>query len=161
MRVSLGSEVISMMQLNKVSDGYDVSSREARLIYFLTSKIFQCFLILPCKTFEGFKKNIIGIRRDGSVVKNTGWSSSGPGFNSRHPHGHPHLSVTPVPGSLTTSHRHTCWKNTNAHNLKVNHLKKFFLNGAGKMALWLRALGALLEDLGPISSNNMVAHNHL
>ena len=60
MRVSLGSEVISMMQLNKVSDGYDVSSREARLICFLTSKIFQCFLILPCKTFEGFKKILLG-----------------------------------------------------------------------------------------------------
>jgi hypothetical protein len=33
--------------------------------------------------------------------------------------------------------------------------------GAGKMAQQLRALAALLEGLSSISSNHMVAHNHL
>jgi hypothetical protein len=33
--------------------------------------------------------------------------------------------------------------------------------GAGKMTQWLRALVALPEVLSSISSNQMVAHNHL
>jgi hypothetical protein len=33
--------------------------------------------------------------------------------------------------------------------------------GAGEMAQQLRAQAALLEVLGSISSNHMVAHNHL
>jgi hypothetical protein len=37
---------------------------------------------------------------------------------------------------------------------------KFFL-GVGEMAQWLRALTALPEVLSSISSNHMVAHNHL
>jgi len=39
----------------------------------------------------------------------------------------------------------------------------FFFKGAavGEMALRLRALSALPEALSSISSNNMVAHNHL
>jgi hypothetical protein len=32
---------------------------------------------------------------------------------------------------------------------------------AGEMAQCLRALAALAEDLGPIPSNHMVAHNYL
>ena len=35
---------------------------------------------------------------DGSVVKNIGCSSRGPGFSSQHPHGGSQLSITPVPG---------------------------------------------------------------
>lgn len=33
--------------------------------------------------------------------------------------------------------------------------------GAGAMALWLRPLAALSEDLDPILSTNMEGHNHL
>jgi hypothetical protein len=46
--------------------------------------------------------------RDGSVVKSTGCSSRGPGFNSHLPHGGSQLSITPVPEDLIPSglHRH-------------------------------------------------------
>lgn len=45
----------------------------------------------------------------------------GPGFNSHYPHGSPQLSVTPVSGDLTLSHKHTCSQITNLH--KINNLK--------------------------------------
>ena len=41
----------------------------------------------------------------------------GPGFNSQHSHGGSLLSVTPVPGLLMPSHRHTCTENINAHKI--------------------------------------------
>jgi hypothetical protein len=43
-----------------------------------------------------------------------------PGFNSEHPHGSSQLSVTPVPGDRTPSHRHICRQNTNAQKIKIN-----------------------------------------
>ena len=43
--------------------------------------------------------------RDGLAIKSTG-SSRGPRFDSQHPHGRSQLSVTPVPGHLTATHRH-------------------------------------------------------
>jgi len=42
--------------------------------------------------------------KDGSVVKSIGCSSRGPVFDSQHPHGSSHLSVTPV---LEDWHLHT------------------------------------------------------
>ena len=45
--------------------------------------------------------------RDGSALKSTDCSSRGPEFNSQHPHGSSHLSVTPLPGDLTSSHQCT------------------------------------------------------
>ena len=42
--------------------------------------------------------------RDGSGVKSPGCSSTGPGFNSQHPHGSSELSVTPFPGNPTHTH---------------------------------------------------------
>jgi hypothetical protein len=66
--------------------------------------------------------------RDGSEVKNTDYSSRGPGFNSQHPHGSSQLSVTPVPGDLTPSHRHTSTQNNSAHEIKKNVLYELFQN---------------------------------
>ena len=40
-----------------------------------------------------------------SAVESTDCSSRGPRFNSQHPHNSTYLSVTPVPGDLTPSHR--------------------------------------------------------
>ena len=76
-----------------------------------------------CNTQEklapGLKKKV-GAGRIGSVVMSTGCSSKGPRFNSQHPHGSSQLSVTPVPGDLTPSHRHTSGQNTNVHKIKIN-----------------------------------------
>ena len=58
------------------------------------------------------------------MVKSTGCSSRGPRFNSQHSHGSSQLFVTPVPGDLTSSHRHTCKPNTNAHKIKINLIKQ-------------------------------------
>ena len=66
--------------------------------------------------------------RDGSEVGSTVCPSRGPRFNSQHPHGSSQLSVNPVPGSLTPSHRHT-YRNTNAHKIKIN---KSFLKKESK-----------------------------
>lgn len=44
----------------------------------------------------------------GSAVKGTECSSRGSHFNSQHPQGSLLLSITPVPGGLTLSHRCTC-----------------------------------------------------
>jgi hypothetical protein len=53
--------------------------------------------------FAGGKKKVW---RDGSVVKSPDCSSRRPGFNSQHLHSSLQLSVTPVPGDLTYSHRY-------------------------------------------------------
>jgi hypothetical protein len=39
------------------------------------------------------------------VVTSTGCSSKGPEFSSQHPYGNSQLSVTPVSGDLTSSHK--------------------------------------------------------
>jgi hypothetical protein len=44
-----------------------------------------------------------GLKRDGSVVKSTGCSSTGPVFNSQHRYSDLHLSVIPVPGDVMPS----------------------------------------------------------
>lgn len=49
------------------------------------------------------------------MVKRT--SSRGRGFNFQYPYGSS-LSVTPVPGELAPSHRHTCAQNTSEHENK-------------------------------------------
>jgi hypothetical protein len=69
------------------------------------------------------KEHQIAGARDGSVVKSTGCCFRGPGFNSQQPHSNSHLSVTPVPGNLTPSQRHTCRRNTNAHKIKIPYFK--------------------------------------
>ena len=63
--------------------------------------------------------------RDVSEVKNTDCSCRGLGFNSQYPHGTTQLSVTPVPGDPTLSHRHACRQNTNAYEIKIS---TFYLN---------------------------------
>jgi hypothetical protein len=55
--------------------------------------------------------------RDGSAVKSTGCFSKGPEFNSHHQQGRSQMSITPVPGDPTPSHRHTCCQNTNAYKI--------------------------------------------
>jgi hypothetical protein len=45
-------------------------------------------------------------------------------FNSQHPHGSSQLSITPVPGDLTPSHRQTCKQNTNAYKIKNKLFKE-------------------------------------
>jgi len=62
--------------------------------------------------------------KDGSVIKSTGCSSRGFRFNSQHPCGSSQLSVIPVPGDLTPSHRYACRQNTNAPKIKINKLFK-------------------------------------
>jgi hypothetical protein len=42
------------------------------------------------------------------------------GFNYQFPP----LSITPIPGNLTPSHRHTCRHNTNVHKIKINSFEK-------------------------------------
>jgi hypothetical protein len=66
------------------------------------------------------KKGNKGGWRDILVVKSTGCSSRGRGFSSQYPQ----LSTIQIPGDLAPSHRHTCRKNTNAYNVKIN--KSFF-----------------------------------
>jgi len=55
------------------------------------------------------------------VVKSSGCSSRGPGFNLQHPHGSSLRFVNPVPGGLTPSHRHTCRQNTDTHKEKKSY----------------------------------------
>lgn len=52
-------------------------------------------------------KEILGGWRDGLVVKRTGWSARGPGFDSKHPHGSSQWSVIPVTGNLIPSQQCT------------------------------------------------------
>jgi hypothetical protein len=53
--------------------------------------------------------------------------SRGPRFNFYHLHSSSLLCVTPVPGDLTSLHRHICRQNTNAHKKKLK--RKHFLSG--------------------------------
>jgi hypothetical protein len=63
-----------------------------------------------------FLKNII--IGTGEMAQRLSCSSRRFRFNSQHPHGSAHLSVTPVPGDLTPSHRHTRRQNTNERKNK-------------------------------------------
>lgn len=42
-------------------------------------------------------------KRDDPVVKTAGYSSRGPGYDSKHPYGGSQPSITPVPGRVTPS----------------------------------------------------------
>jgi hypothetical protein len=65
------------------------------------------------KTTKKFgNKNFRGWR-DGSAVKSTGCPSKGPRFNSQNPYDSSQMSLTPVPGDPTPSHRHACRQNNN------------------------------------------------
>lgn len=68
-------------------------------------------------------------RRDGSVDQSTGCFSRGPWFNTQHSYGSSQLSLSPGPGELTLSYRHTFRQNTNAHEVKRNKLCVCFLTG--------------------------------
>jgi hypothetical protein len=57
--------------------------------------------------------------RDGLVIKSTGSSSEGPGFNPQHPHDSSHMTVTPVLGVLTLSHMHAGKASMNKKNLII------------------------------------------
>ena len=54
-------------------------------------------------------------------MKSTDCSSKGSDLNSQHPHGSSQLSITPVPGDHTSSHRHIRRQSTNAN--KIQSLK--------------------------------------
>ena len=54
------------------------------------------------------------------MAKSTDCSSRGSGFHSQHPQSSSQLAVTPVPGLLTLSQRHTCTQNSNAQKIKIN-----------------------------------------
>jgi hypothetical protein len=56
------------------------------------------------------------------VVRSTSSSSRGPEFSFKQLHGDSQLSVTPFI-DLTSSHRHMCRQDRNAHEIKIN-LKK-------------------------------------
>jgi hypothetical protein len=72
--------------------------------------------------------------RDGSLVKTTGCSSRERRLSSQHPHGCSRLPVTPVPGLLTPSHRHTCQQNTNKHAY-IQYLKPLLPPSLGSHSL--------------------------
>ena len=72
---------------------------------------------------EKERKRGRGHKERGSTVKSAGGSSREPGFNFLHPHGSSHLSVTPVPGDLMPSYRHTHTNDTKAHKMLI---KKIF-----------------------------------
>jgi hypothetical protein len=60
-----------------------------------------------------------------SVVKSTGCSSRRTGYNSQCPCSSSQRSVMSIPGDLTSSRKHTCRQNINAHEVKTNKsLKK-------------------------------------
>ena len=61
-------------------------------------------------------------KRDELAVKNC--SFRGPGFKLKHPHSNSQLSVTPAPGDLIATHRHTCRQKNNAHKIKTNKFTK-------------------------------------
>jgi hypothetical protein len=46
--------------------------------------------------------------RDGSVMKSTGCSSRGPGFNSQHAHAHTHTHTHTHTHARTHAHVHVC-----------------------------------------------------
>lgn len=46
------------------------------------------------------------------------------GFNDQFPHDSSQLPITPIPGDLTLSHRHTRRENTNVQKIQMNSLKK-------------------------------------
>ena len=66
----------------------------------------------------------MGTREMPRQPKSTGYSSKLPGFNSQRPHDSSKLTITPVPGDLTPSHRYTFSQNTNTHGIKISN---FFL----------------------------------
>ena len=78
------------------------------------------------QTKHGMKRNkqllilkymTLGGLRGGLADKNTGCSYRGPRFNFQHPPDSSQLSISPVPGHPTPSHRHTHRQNTNAHKI--------------------------------------------
>lgn len=79
------------------------------------------FRLLPGSVL-GFLRVRFWDWRDGSAVRSTSRSPCSPGgsgFNSQHPlRGSSRVSVTPVPGTLTASHRLTWSQNTNERFLK-------------------------------------------
>ena len=61
------------------------------------------------------------------MVKNTDCSSTGPGFCFvlfPSTHDNLQLSVTPVPGDLTPSHRHAYYQNSNIHKIFFKERKR-------------------------------------
>ena len=71
--------------------------------------------------------------RGGSAVKHTRYSSSGPRFGSKHPHGSSQPPITPVPGDPMPSsgllehctqvvHIQACRQNTSAHKKSLKAL---------------------------------------
>ena len=92
--------------------------RQGDLCMFKSGLYQQCYTEKPC--LKKTENTLIWGRKDGSVVKSKVSSSRGPGFNSQHPHGSSQLSVTPVPGNLTSSHRHTHRQNTSVHKMKIS-----------------------------------------
>ena len=101
--------------------------------------------------------------RDGLAVKSTSCSSRGPEFNSQHPHGSSKLSVTPVPGDLTPSHRHTYRQNTNAHEIKMREgVESFhFFHIHTELGLHVRALHRYLWTDSTIRSQAGCTHTDL
>jgi hypothetical protein len=81
--------------------GRRISEFEASLVYRVLEK----------------KKKKKGLERC-SAVHSTGFSR----FNSQQTHGRSQLSVNCE--DLTPSHRHTCRKNSNAHEIKIKIIKK-------------------------------------
>lgn len=78
----------------------------------------------------------------GSTIKSTGCSSREPRFNSQHPHRRPQLSITPLPGDLTPSYRHTCRQNTNVHFKKKRKEHCSFTDDSPQRC---NSMGAIIE----------------
>ena len=77
-------------------------SYHCTLVSKLVPKTYPKPSHLPSKTFDiVFTNQGVEVWRDGSVVKSTNCSSRGLRFSSQCPHGSS-LSVTPVPGDLTS-----------------------------------------------------------
>lgn len=72
-------------------------------------------------TDVALRASVCGYRRDGPVVRNSGYSYRGPVSNSQHPHGDSQLSVTSVPGNPLPSKDIRCTHGTQAY-MQARHL---------------------------------------
>jgi hypothetical protein len=102
-------------------------------------------------------------RDDDSAIKSIGYSSREPTFNSQHPHGSSQPSVTPVPGNMTPSHRHTFRQNTIAHKIIFFLKKKRVSQRTRNLPFWLIWLAGEIPRsvyLCPCAPYHTPTHTH-
>lgn len=94
-----------------------LQKRKIQVYTFTNSKGSEIILTITENKMKYKKHRNRGLER---------WLSSSKrlGFNSQYLCGSSRLSVTPVPGNLTPSHRKVCRQNSNTCKIKINYLKK-------------------------------------